>query len=62
MARKSKKAKAKAGRASSTKGILKGENCRKSPLKTQLAKDTRMHKTCPDQFAQVSEIVNRLNR
>ena len=61
MARKSKKAKIRAGRASSTKGILKGENCRKSVLKVQMCKDMRMHKTCPDQFSQVSDIVNKLN-
>lgn len=62
MARKSKKSKIRSGRASSTKGILKGENCRKSVLKTQFAKDSRMHKTCPNEYAAVEEIVYALNK
>jgi len=40
---KSKKSKKKAGRASSTQGILKGMSCQKTPRKLQMAKDSRFY-------------------
>lgn len=38
-------------RPSSTPGISKGMNCKKTQLKMRLAKDTRFHKTDPLNYA-----------
>lgn len=55
-----RQAKKKGG--SSTAGILKGENCQKSDLKRQFAKDGRMYKTNPKRFAEAEKVVRRLNK
>jgi hypothetical protein len=47
---------------SSTPGKAKGDNCKKSPLKVQYAKDTRMHKTSPVQWMQAIEEIVKVQR
>jgi len=47
--------------SSSTAGILKGDNCQKSPLKIQFCKDARMYRTNPRKYAVAEAIVRRLN-
>lgn len=55
-----KQAKQKQG--SSTKGILKGDNCQKSDLKMQFCKDNRMYRTNPKRFAEAEKVVRALNK
>jgi hypothetical protein len=47
--------------ASSTPGKMKGPNCKKSPLKVRLAKDTKFHKTDPKEFEKATREVYKLN-
>lgn len=53
---------AKNSKGSSTKGILKGDNCQKSELKVQFCKDNRMYRTNPKKFREAEIIVRNLNK
>ena len=52
----------KKSKGSSTPGILKGDNCQKSPIKIQFCKDNRMYRTDPKKFAVAEEVIRNLNK
>lgn len=62
MGRKQAKINMRTGKGSSTRGIDKGWNCRKTVLKVQHAKDTKMWKNNPSGFAEVTRIIRAMNR
>ncbi len=47
--------------ASSTPGKLKGPNCKKSPGKIRMAKDTKFHKTDAKEFEKATAEIYKLN-
>lgn len=49
-------------KSSSTRGIDKGEKCQKSPLKIRFAKDNRMYRTDPREYAKAEQLVIELNK
>ena len=49
-------------KSSETKGILKGDNCKKSDLKVQFCKDNRMYRTNPKRFLEAEKLVRYLNK
>lgn len=49
-------------KSSETKGILKGDNCKKTDLKVQFCKDNRMYRTDPKKYLEAEKIVRYLNK
>ena len=48
-------------KGSSTPGISKGWNCKKTPAKLRFCKDAPFYKTDPERYAAVSVEINKLN-
>lgn len=53
--------KSKKLRPSSTPGKAKGDNCKKSVLKTRMAKDSKFYKTDPSNYMKAIQEINKLH-
>lgn len=60
--KKKRKLNMRSGKGSSTAGILKGDNCKKSPLKIRYARDSRFYKTDPLNYLAACAEIDKLNK